>query len=461
MTPRPDCPGEVPVDDKAESGAPGSGKGRRWPRRVAMVGGGLLLASAILPWLLVDRIGGAATQRPLALHTQLSPAGRALLAKAMQGLDATRRLDMHVHLAGLGTGSTGTWVNPHMTAWTHPINRLKFSIYLSAAGVTDPTQADQQYLARLFDVVRAQSGRGRHLLLAFDYRHLKDGRRDVEHSEFYVPNDRVVALARQHPEMFVAAGSVHPYRKDALAELDRLAAAGVRAIKWLPNAQAMDPGDPRCDAFYDKMAAHGMVLLTHTGKELAVEAEADQDFGNPLRLRRPLDHGVLVIAAHMASLGDDEDFDAPASATGRPRVPSWQLLLRLLDEKRYVGRLFGEVSALTMFSRCKEPLLAVLARPDLFERLVDGSDYPLPAVNALYQTRQLASLGYVTDSEGEALRDIYAFNPLLFDLVLKRTLRHPTTGAQLPASVFHDRFGLLEPNLLQAPPAPMAGRPVP
>ena len=432
------------------------GKVRPWRRRLALGAAAVALTVIVLPWLLVDVVGGAANRRPLDLHKQLSPAGRALLAQAMDGLDATRRLDFHTHLAGLGTDGSGAWVNPRMMAWTHPVNRLKFSIYLSAAGVTDLAHADAQYLARLFDVVRAQSGRGRHVLLAFDYRYRPDGTRDAEHSEFYVPNDRVIALARQHPDMFVAAGSVHPYRRDALAELDRLAAAGVRVIKWLPNAQAMDPADPRCDAFYARMVAHGMVLLTHTGKELAVEAEEDQDFGNPLRLRRPLDRGVRVVAAHMASLGDDLDLDHLDAKPEPPRVASWRLLLRLFDEQKYVGRLFGEISALTMFSRCKEPLAGVLARPDLFERLVDGSDYPLPAVNALYQTRQLAGLGYVTDAEAAALRDIFAFNPLLFDVVLKRTLRHPQTGARLPASVFHDRLNLLDPNpqALQPPPTP-------
>jgi hypothetical protein len=31
---------------------------------------------------------------------------------------------------------------------------------------------------------------------------------------------------------------MHPYRHDAIAELERVAAQGVRVIKWLPNVQA-------------------------------------------------------------------------------------------------------------------------------------------------------------------------------------------------------------------------------
>jgi hypothetical protein len=35
-----------------------------------------------------------------------------------------------------------------------------------------------------------------------------------------------------------------------------------------------------------------------------------EDFGNPLRLRRPLEQGVRVLVAHCASLGSGLDLDA-------------------------------------------------------------------------------------------------------------------------------------------------------
>ena len=100
---------------------------------------------------------------------------------------------------------------------------------------------------------------------------------------------------------------VHPYRHDALQELETWAKAGVKYVKWLPNAMGMDPANPAIEPFYRKMKEHKMILLSHAGEEQAVEAEEDQSLGNPLLLRKPLDLGVRVIIAHAASLGNCDD----------------------------------------------------------------------------------------------------------------------------------------------------------
>jgi mannonate dehydratase len=107
-----------------------------------------------------------------------------------------------------------------------------------------------------------------------------------------------------------------------------------------------------------------------------------------------------------------------------------------MADKRYDGLVFGEISAMTQFNRIGKPLTTILARTDLHERLVNGSDYPLPAINVLIRTRSLVKGGYLTSSERERLNEIYNYNPLLFDFVLKRTLRLPGTERRLPASVF-------------------------
>jgi hypothetical protein len=45
-------------------------------------------------------------------------------------------------------------------------------------------------------------------------------------------------------------------------------------------------------------------------------------------------------------------------------------------------------------------------------------------------------LGFLSKSEGESLKEVYDYNPLLFDFVLKRTLKLPGTSKSLPASIF-------------------------
>jgi mannonate dehydratase len=113
-----------------------------------------------------------------------------------------------------------------------------------------------------------------------------------------------------------------------------------------------------------------------------------------------------------------------------------------MDEPKYLGLVFGEISAMLQFNRMPVPFATLLTRQDLHPRLVNGSDYPLPAINALIHTRSLANDGFITADERQALNEIYDYNPLLFDFVLKRTARHPQTKQKLATSVFMENPGL-------------------
>jgi hypothetical protein len=152
--------------------------------------------------------------------------------------------------------------------------------------------ADEEYVARLVRLARNMGHRSRFRILAFDKHYDAAGNVDLKKTHFYLPNRYVVELAEKYPDIFLPVISVHPYRPDALEELDR----------W--------------------------------------------------------------------------------------------------------------------------------------------ADYPLPAINALIWTRSLARDGFITDAEREAVNEIYDYNPLLFDFVLKRTARHRQTKQKLAASVFAANPGL-------------------
>jgi len=385
---------------------------------------------------LIHSIGGAFTRQPEELDRKLSTRSSDLIKRAFDDIDSEKLVDHHVHVAGLGAG--GTFVNSKMRTWRHPFHRLKFKVYMSSAGAVDEDKADTQLVDRLVRLVGHIRGHGKHRLLAFDKHYRSDGSVNLEKTEFYVPNEYVFELARQHPELFIPNISVNPYRADAITELEKWAKRGARVVKWLPNAMGIDPSDPKCEPFYQKMKELDLILLSHGGEEKAVEAEEDQKLGNPLLLRRALDHGVKVIVAHCAGLGTNKDLDSK----GREQRHNFDLFLRLMDEQRYEGLVFGEISAMTQFNRIGKPLQTILEREDLHERLVNGSDYPLPAVNILIRTRPLVKQGYLTESEGECLKEIYDYNPLLFDFVLKRTLKHPQTSRGLPASMFMSNASL-------------------
>ncbi|MCX7886156.1 MAG: amidohydrolase family protein, partial [Verrucomicrobiae bacterium] len=291
----------------------------------------------------------------------------------------------------------------------------------------------ERYLERVITLHRSFPHPVVCYLYAMDRYYRPDGVVDLNRTPFYVSNDYVFEVAKRWPSLFVPVISVHPHRPDALEELDRWSARGCRFVKWLPNAMGIDPSDARLDPFYRRLRERGMTLLAHTGYERAlVVAEHQQALGNPLLLRRPLAAGVRVVALHCASDGLFVDTENAR----RERKPGVDLLLRLFDEPRYEGLLFGELSATTFFNHLPYPLLRLLERADLHHRLVNGSDYPLPGIRVLIQPSRLARHGFITQEQARHLREIYDYNPLLFDYVVKRTVRHPVTGKRFPPSVF-------------------------
>jgi len=361
----------------------------------------------------------------------LSDEAKALIAKAWQGLDPKRVLDTHVHIVGTGDSGSGCFVGPRMQSLTNPMDYLKFTLYEEASGVNDSRHTDEEYLARLTSLISSQSPHGRLLIFAFDQFHGDDGKPVKSESEFYTPNDYVLGIAKAHPELFVPCASVHPYRDDAVTELERCVAQGAAAVKWLPNAMNIDPSSPKCDPFYEAMARLKIPLISHAGEEKAVHAEERQRLGNPLHLRRALEHGVTVVIAHCASLGENPDLDAAAQADGGEGwTNNFELFMRLMGEPKWEGRLFGDISALTIITRIGTPMKTVLRDPALQKRLVNGSDYPLPAINVVMQTRAVENHGLISASERELLNEIDRHDPLLLDFVMKRTIRLHEDGKE-------------------------------
>jgi mannonate dehydratase len=344
-------------------------------------------------------------------------------------------IDYHAHLVGLGQGQSGTFVHPAMLSRLHPIRHIKFRVYLSAAGISDLEKADAQYVERLVRLARGFPGGVRIHLLGFDKHYSENGIPNLEKTEFFVPNEYVWAVVSKYPDVFIATVSVHPYRPDAIESLEKWAARGVRMVKWLPNAMGMNPANRAISTFYEKMKSLDMTLLTHIGEEKAVEAGEDQRLGNPLLLRVPLEIGLRVIAAHCGSLGSNPDIERQS----QPMTDNFDFFLRLMDEPRYEGLLFGDISATTQYNRLSRPLRILLERRELHARLVNGSDYPLPAINIVIRTRDLVKSGLLDSGLSRVLKEIYDFNPLLFDFVVKRSLRLPGAEEGFAASVFRGR----------------------
>ena len=404
-------------------------------RRRLLLAGGLAGLGLAAGGLAVRRASWAQVFNPC--HATLPPhlVHHPLVEAAWAGLNPALVWDCHVHLAGSGDSGSGIFAAPEMESLLHPLQFAQRLFYLNAGCVHDaPGRVDESFIERLHNLVDGLRPGVKLVLLAFEMAHDEGGQARREWSAFHVPNAYARDVARRFPQGFEWACSIHPYRPDAVPALLQAIAEGARAVKWLPPAMNIDPASPRCDAFYRILATSGLPLITHAGEEAAVHGANRPDFGNPLRLRRALDHGVRVVVAHCASLGSDLDTDRGA---GGPRVPSFELFARLMDEPRYARHLYGDISAITQRNRDLRVLRTILERSDWHRRLLNGSDYPLPGVLPLFAPADLAAAGLLDPAAAPVIDELQGYNPLLFDFVLKRHLR--VGGRGLPASVFETR----------------------
>ena len=174
-----------------------------------------------------------------------------------------------------------------------------------------------------------------------------------------MPNEYVLKLARAHPELLPAV-SIHPARPDALEELERCLAGGAVLMKCLPNCQNINCNDRRFTRFWERMAQAGLPLLAHTGGEHTLPV-VRPEYADPRILAWPLECGVNVIAAHCATksgLFDPEYFHVFTGMTRR------------------FQNLYGDTSAFTVPIRDRH--VPDCLRPPLVERMVHGSDFPVP-----------------------------------------------------------------------------------
>ncbi len=358
-----------------------------------------------------------------------------LVRRALEGLDLKRLVDTHAHLLGTGDGGSGCSVHPSLHQWWQPKEVLRRKGILNAACIDEDAVAsiDHAYVERLHALAADFPAGARWWLFAFDQAHDDAGRAVPDWSTFHVPDAYAAQVAQASGGRFAWVASIHPYRDDALPALEAALAAGAVAVKWLPSSMNIDLRDARCRPFCERLARAGVPLVVHSGEEKAVPGAHREEFGNPLHVRALLAHGAPVIVAHCGSLGSAIDEDLPS----KPVVPAFDLFARLMDERAYEGRLFGDLSAVFQRNRTDAVWHALLSRPAWHGRLLHGSDHPLPGVMPLVSFKRFIRAGLLDETAAAPLQRLREHNPLLADLVIKRTLRHQGRG--LAAAVFEGR----------------------
>lgn len=323
----------------------------------------------------------------------------------MTGTDAPR-IDMHVHLAGVGTNGSGCWISPLFA------RRLTFRLLRMRHRMTTrqmQESADADWAADVADRVR-RSELDHAVALGFDGVYDARGRLDEALSQMVVPPGWVFEVCGRHPEL-LPGPSVNPHRRDALERLEECIERGAVLIKWLPATQSIDPADRAVGPFYRLLADAGIPILVHSGGSEQTFAQVRPELKDLARIEYPLSLGVPMIVAHTA---------APVTYAKDPdQVPLLKEMMR-----RY-PHLWVDNSGISNPSRF--PHLPRFAQDEeLVARTLHGSDFPVPS-NAFWYMRRL---GPRRVAALERIR-----NRMQRDIELKRALGYPDEVLTRAASV--------------------------
>ena len=318
-------------------------------------------------------------------------------------------LDAHAHIAGIGAGGSGCFLHPDLR------DSFRFMFYLRAFGVTEGEleQHGDELIARRMNRMIAESRYVRSaVVLALDGV-VRDDEIDRDATQVYVPNAFVSQLAKEYPHLEYGA-SVNPEWSDWRERLQQAKRDGALLVKWLPAIMHIDPADERYVPYYRTLVELGLPLLVHVGEERSF-GQADDSLGDPRKLELPLEQGVTVIAAHVATTGEYEN-----EASHK----------RLLSMFKEYPNLYADISSLTQINKLGY-LADVLEVPGVEERLLYGSDWPLqffPLVSAVY---------HWPDIDVPRIKSIQRIeNEWDHDVVLK-------TALGVPPSVFERSAALL------------------
>ncbi len=308
----------------------------------------------------------------------------------------TSKIDLHMHLAGIGCNSSGVWLSSAFR------KSLAFKFLKTILGITKEqmnSSVDIDWALMMSRLVK-ESGLDYGVALGFDgvYDHAS-GEIDWNSSQMIIPPMWVFKVCRAHKNL-LPAPSINPHRRDSLDVLMAAHEAGAVMIKWLPAAQAIDVGSPKHKRFYEVVSAANIPILIHMGGERTFRAIAPE-MNNVDLLRFPLDLGVTVICAHSGT-----------KIFGSREKDRTNTIRELLE--RY-PRLWVDNAGLCNPARFIH-VKKLASDPVFSERTLYGSDWPVPT-NAFYFTRQLGL--------GNVLRLESIKNPIARDIAVKGKMGYP------------------------------------
>jgi predicted TIM-barrel fold metal-dependent hydrolase len=319
-----------------------------------------------------------------------------------------RRIDLHVHLAGIQGDGSGCFVSARM----RQTMTFRLLMRLMRADTRFPAHANATYVQRLADLLATSGELDYACLFAMDGVYDAHGELVPTESHLYVPNAYVFEACRRSPHLLPVI-SVNPQRRDALAELERWGDLAV-ALKWLAPLQKFDPSESRYALFLRKLGELELPVIAHTGCEHTFPG-MEQRLGDPGLYEALIRQGVPVIFSHCG--------------TGSFLHPGHDYSERFVTMLERYDNVFGDTSAFCSLVRYRQ--VRRFAADRYASRLLHGSDFPIPS-SALYF---LGELGF-----GKVMTLERSRHPLDRDVLTKRAMG-------MPDSVFEGAYALLEKRI--------------
>lgn len=346
--------------------------------------------------------------------------------------DVSKIYDLHIHNLGYDEGN---YLNPRAGArykakWK---DYFTFLVLRYASGISSTIGSTQDARERIH-LYASHFPKLSGYILPIHKAIRPDGSVDWENTGSFLKNKAAWITATTFESTNAGlqpAVSVHPFDTKWKRKLHKAHAKGIRLVKWMPP-QSIPPDSELLDEYYDTLKELNMTIIAHSGPEHVIpttdENRAWQDWGNPLRFRSALSHGVNVILAHSGHKELIPDIDHP----DRPLVPGYKLFIRLAKEAHkknlsgeWVGKVYGDLAAVATHYGPEFVKEIMSQIPEDGVRFIYGSDYPY---TNLIKPRQdaydlFAENGLINKEKVKSLKEIRAWNPLLANYVFTRQLQ--------------------------------------
>ena len=274
-------------------------------------------------------------------------------------------VDFHTHL-----------LSPRVR-FDRPFDRIALRFFAASLGTTAERLRRDPYNAYL-EALTGSLASSRHVakacLFPVDARVDERGREVHRDATVCSSNEEVSAVCRDHPDRLIPFLSVNPLRPDAVERIDAAVEAEARGAKLLQNYWGTDLNDARFTAYFERLRDVGVPLVIHVGSEYSIDS-----YGPCERLemvRRPLEIGCTVVAAHMG-LGRVGHPFAPWRNLSRDPVHFDRDYHQLLEWLEREPNLYADLAAILAPLRARA-LRHLSEQHQIHHKLLFASDYPVP-----------------------------------------------------------------------------------